>query len=105
MKTLTLKDGSSLSLEDNSTVGTFVIKVDNYSVIDTIKAQLTKDNLSDITLGVVGYTDVINEKVLVDMDDNGAITARFLNRMSTSDIVSDAIDSYTEELLEGGIIE
>lgn len=104
MKNLTLKDGTVLEIQDNSTVGAFRFPVQNYAEIDTIKAKLTTENLSEITVGVVAYTNVINESVSTSADDNGNIVAIFLNRMGTQDIVQDAIDAYTTELIEGGII-
>lgn len=104
MKTLMLKDGTTLTVEDESTVGTFRIPVENYAEIDTLKAKITRENLSDITIGTAVFTDVINEKVIADCDDNGEIVAIFLNRMGTQDIVQDAIDAYTMDLIDGGII-
>ena len=104
MKVLTLKDGTTFQMEDNSGVGAFRIPVQNYAAVDTIKAALTRENLSDIQIGVVPFTNVINESVNVQMDDNGSIVAIFLNRMGTEDVVQEAIDSYTMELIEGGII-
>jgi len=104
MKNLTLADGTSLSMADNSTVGTFVFTVSAFEEVDELKAKLTSDNLESVIVGTVPFSNVVVDKVNVTTDDNGKITARFLNRMSTSDIVNDAIDSYTAELLEGGVI-
>lgn len=104
MKTLTLHDGTTYQIEDNSSVGAFRIPVEMYAEIDSIKAKMTKENLSEISVGSVIFTDVINESVSVTADDSGNIVAIFLNRMGTQDIVQDAIDSYTLELMEGGII-
>jgi hypothetical protein len=104
MKNLTLKDGTVLQMEDVSNIGAFRFPVNNYAEVDTIKSKLTKENLSEITVGVVDFTNVINESINVQMDDNGNIVAIFLNRMGTNDIIQDAIDSYTLDLLEGGIL-
>lgn len=104
MKNLTLKDGTVISVEDSSNVGAFRVPVTNYAEIDDLKAAMTRENLSEITIGVNVFTDVLNESISVQMDDTGHIIAVFLNRMSTADIVQDAMDSYTLELIEGGII-
>ena len=104
MKNLTLKDGTVLQMEDNSTVGAFRFPVQNYAAVDAIMAQLTTENLSEILVGVVAFHNVINESVNVQMDDNGNIVSIFLNRMVTEDIVQDAIDAYTYELIEEGVL-
>lgn len=104
MKLLKLRDGTQYQMEDSSNVGAFRIPVQNYAAVDDIKAALSRENLSEITVGTVAFQNVINESVNVQTDDNGNIIAIFLNRMGTEDIVQDAIDSYTLGLIEGGII-
>ena len=104
MKVLTLHDGTQYQMEDGSNVGAFRIPVQTYAAVDAILAELTRENLSEITIGNVVFQNVINESVNVQMDDNGNIVAIFLNRMGTEDIVQDAIDSYTLALLEEGVI-
>jgi len=103
-KILTLKDGTTHEMEDNSSVGALVFKVDNFAAVDTLKAALTTDNLSEISIGVNNFTDVAVDHVNIMTDDNGDITATFLCRMSTNDIVDDAIDAYTTQLIDGGIL-
>ena len=101
---LILNDGTTYSIENNSTVGAFRIPVETFAEVDVIRRQMTAENLHKVTLGVIEYHDVINESVQVQMADSGEIVAIFLNRMSTEDIVQDAIDSYTYDLIEGGIL-
>lgn len=104
MKVLTLKDGSTFQMEDGSNVSVFRIPVQNYSAVDDLCAAFTEENLSDISIGVVQHIGVINERVYVEMDDNGTIIAVFVNRMGMDEMVQDAIDLYTLDLIEGGVI-
>ena len=101
---LILKNGEVIPVCDNSTVSAIWIPVESYAEIDALAEKFTPANLSEIQLGTTTYRDVLNESAICRRDIDGQITVAFVNRDGTEDRIQDALDAYTLDLIEGGII-
>ena len=101
---LILKNGDVISVRDDSTVFAIWVQVESYTEVDTLAEKFTPENLSEIRLGTNTYRDVLNESIICRQDIEGQISVVFCNRDGAEDRIQNALDAYTLDLIEGGII-
>lgn len=104
MKTLTLKNGKTYQITDRSNQCHLEIQVGDFAEIDDIKADITKENLSEFAIGTVEYQNIIPTVIGAHTDESGDTFATFYGVDGTEKIVQDAIDTYTEMLIDEGVI-
>ena len=103
MKTLTLKDGSTYDVLDDSSVGNIRILVEDFADADEIETKLTRENMTEIQIGVEIFHEV-NPVAFSVTKQNGETICSVYCQESLEDFVQNQIDNYTEMLIEEGVI-
>lgn len=100
MKELKLKDNTILNVNDISTQNRLVINVDNFDSVDRLSRTVNNDTLSEFALdGKTYFKAKINE--IKAQEKNGVVNVIV---ELAYDTIQEALDAYTLELVEGGIL-
>lgn len=83
MKILTLKNNVSINMTDMSTIYNCVTVVNNFAEIDTVAANITKENLSKCMFDGTEYRNIIPVCINAGRDALGGITVNIINRDMT----------------------
>lgn len=103
MKILTLKDGTQYDVLDDSSVGNIRIQVKDFAEADEIETNLTRENMTEIQIGVEIFHEV-NPVAFSVTKQNGEMICSVFCQESLQDYVQNQIDNYTERLIEEGVI-
>ena len=103
MKILTLKDGTQYDVLDDSSVGNIRIQVEDFAEADEIETNLTRENMTEIQIGVEIFHEV-NPVAFSVTKQNGEMICSVFCQESLEDFVQNQIDNYTEMLIEEGVI-
>ena len=103
MKTLTLVDGTTFSVLDDSSSANIRIPVESFADADEIKTKFTRENMTEIEIGNEIANQVNPLSVSVNETDDGLICSIFC-QSSLQDYVQNQIDNYTEWLIDEGVI-
>lgn len=102
-KLLRLKDGTAYTATIDSTITSMTIPVTKYAEVDAIKKKLTTTNLSVVEFDGKTYTDLALEN-----DSATSDFAHFTFALGIEDRIAqerqDAIDAYTLQLIEEGLL-
>jgi hypothetical protein len=104
---LVLADGTEITLEDSQGIGTLVIGAASRSAAGAVWAQLTADNLTEISIknaagDVTGtYTDMLLDHVTgTDQEDGTALLTVSLREKTNEEILQDKVAALGAELAE-----
>lgn len=104
---LVLADGTEITLEDSQGIGTLVIGAESRSAAGAVWAQLTADNLAEISIknaagAVTGtYTDMLLDHVTgTDKADGTALLTISLREKTENEILKDRVADLEAELAE-----
>ncbi len=102
---LVLADGTEIALEDSQGVGTLVIGAESRSAAGAVWAQLTPDNLAEISIknaagAVTGtYTGMLLDHVTgTDKADGTALLTVSLREKTANEILQNRVAELEEEL-------
>ena len=104
MKVLTLVDGTTINVADESGVGNIRIPVQDFADADGIKAHFTRENMTTITIGAEEFHQV-NPLGFYVSDDDGGMFMTVRCQESLQDYVNNQIDNVILQLIEEGVIE
>ena len=87
MKTLRLKDGTELTVRNESRSTKIVADFQTISEVVSVWEKMTKANLAEITLGDVTYTDLAPAGMSVTSAESEVLIANFFTRARLLDAV------------------
>lgn len=100
MKELRLKDKTLLSVNDISNQTRIVMNVDNFNSVDTVARTVTDENLDKFTLdGKTYFKAKVNE--IKAQEKNGVVNVII---DLAYDTIQEALDAYTLELVQEGVL-
>lgn len=106
-KLLKLSDGTEYTATIASTITDLHIPVDKYKDVDSIKAKLTAKNLASVDFDGRVYKDLalISDSA---SRDSGRLNAHIALELGIEDRIAqerqDAVDAYTMQLIEEGLL-
>ena len=102
---LVLADGTEIGLEDSQGIGTLVIGAESRSAAGAVWAQLTPDNLAEISIknaagAVTGtYTGMLLDHITgTDKEDGTALLTVSLRAKTNEELLQDRITAMEAEL-------
>lgn len=83
MKQLVLSNGTTLDFTDSSTIYDLVQVVETFAEIDSVREEITEQNLEGATFNEEPVSNVVPVNVWVEAGMTGNITVHFTNRDKT----------------------
>ena len=80
MKTLTLKDGSTIQFTDGSFITSLTTVVDTFDKVEDIRGLMTEDNLSECEFDGVAYSDILLDTVTTIAKNYSNVQATFFTK-------------------------
>lgn len=100
MKVLIFTDGTKFNVNDESTITLISLTVADFKTVDTIKNNLTIENMKSVTLDSETYTEVIPESIIAKKE-NDVIQVSIQNRLKTfEEKVSEILNEHADALME-----
>lgn len=104
MKTLTLANGKTYSVLDESNSANFRIPVETFAAADAIAVDFTRENMTEIELGNEVFHQVNPISISVNTEDGQKICTVFC-QSSLQDYVDNQIDNVIEQMIAEGVID
>ena len=89
MKQLVLSNGTTLDFTDSSTIYDLVQVVENFAEIDSVRDELTVENLDGAKFNDEDVVNIVPVGVTVEAQMSGNITVHFVNRDKTAQEIID----------------
>ena len=100
MKVLVFTDGTKFNVDDESTITLITMTTSNFKEVDTIKNNLTVDNMKSVTLDDKAFTEVIPEGIFArKVEDTVKVTIQ--NRLKTfEERVTEVLNEHADAIME-----
>lgn len=100
MKVLVFTDGTKFNVDDESTITLITMTTSNFKEVDTIKNNLTVDNMKSVTLDDKAFTEVIPEGISArKVEDTVKVTIQ--NRLKTfEERTMEILNEHADALME-----
>lgn len=100
MKVLVFTDRTKFNVDDESTITLITMTTSNFKEVDTIKNNLTVDNMKSVTLDDTTFTEVIPEGISArKADDTVKVTIQ--NRLKTfEERVTEVLNEHADAIME-----
>lgn len=100
MKILIFTDGTKFNVNDESTITLISLTVADFKTVDTIKNNLTIENMKSVTIDGETYTEVIPEGIIAKKE-NDVIQVTIQNRLKTfEEKANEILNEHADALME-----
>ena len=102
---ITLSNGETIEVENESSKLDFVIRTDSFSEIDTWKDLITEENINGATMEGEELSDLIFENVSVTLEEHNLRTDFLFREKTETEIAKDRLSELEDAvnfLLMGG---
>lgn len=100
MKVLVFTDGTKFNVDDESTITLITMTTSNFKEVDTIKNNLTVDNMKSVTLDDTTFTEVIPEGISARKEED-TVKVTIQNRLKTfEERVAEVLNEHADAIME-----
>lgn len=100
MKVLVFTDGTKFNVDDESTITLITMTTSNFKEVDTIKNNLTIENMKSVTLDDTTFTEVIPEGISARKEED-TVKVTIQNRLKTfEERVTEVLNEHADAIME-----